>query len=193
MARPREFDLDLATDAALRVFWEKGYEATSLADLTEAIGINRPSFYAAFESKEALFKRVLDRYAEGSGAISEALSAKTAREVVSGLLAFYADAAGNPGRPRGCLLVQAALVCGKENHGVRDELSKRRAAGERALRGRLTRAKAEGDLDEDANAADLARYVWTMCQGMAVQAAGGASRGELRKVAAEVMKGWPSK
>jgi AcrR family transcriptional regulator len=194
VARPREFDLDAATDKALRVFWEKGYEATSLSDLTEAIGINRPSFYAAFQSKEALFHRVLDRYAEGPGApVAAALSAGTAREVVARLLAFHADAAGDPARPSGCLLVQGALACSEESHGVRDELTKRRHAGERALRERLKRAKAQGDLGEDANAADLARYVWTFCQGMAVQAAGGASRADLRRIAAQVLKSWPSK
>jgi AcrR family transcriptional regulator len=194
MARPREFDLDAATEAALRLFWEKGYEATSLSDLTEAIGINRPSFYAAFQSKEALFRRVLDRYVEGPGApVATALSARTAREVVTELLSFYADAAGDPSRPPGCLLVQGALACGEESHAVRDELSKRRAAGERALRERLRQARAEGDLDGDANAADLARYVWTFCQGMAVQAAGGASRADLRRIAAEFLKTWPSK
>jgi AcrR family transcriptional regulator len=194
MARPREFDLDAATDKALRVFWEKGYEATSLSDLTEAIGINRPSFYAAFQSKEALFHRALDRYVSGPGApIAAALAAGTAREVVARLLSFYADAAGDPARPSGCLLVQGALACSDEARGVRDELTRRRDAGERALRDRLKRAKVQGDLGEDANPADLARYVWTVCQGMAVQAAGGASRADLRRVAAHVLKSWPSK
>ncbi len=193
MARPREFDLDEATEAALRVFWDRGYEAASLADLTAAMGINRPSFYAAFGSKEALFTRVLDRYVDGPAApVGAALLAPTAREVVRDLLAFYADSAGDPERPRGCLLVQGALACGEESHAVRDALRERRAAGERALRDRLRRAKAEGDLPPDASPADLARYVWTLCQGMAVQAAGGASRGELRRVAAECLKAWPS-
>jgi AcrR family transcriptional regulator len=162
--------------------------------LTDAMGINRPSFYAAFESKEALFGRVIDRYVEGPGApVAAALSAKTSREVVSALLSFYADAAGDPSRPRGCLLVQGALACGEDSHGVRDALRERRAAGERALRERLKRAKAEGDLAGDANPADLARYVWTLCQGMAVQAAGGASRADLRRVASVVLDAWPSR
>ena len=194
MARPREFDLDAATDTALRLFWEKGYEATSLTDLTDAIGINRPSFYAAFESKKELFNRVLDRYAAGPGApVLAALSAETAREVVAALHSFYADAAGDPARPRGCLLVQGALACGEDSHAVRDALTERRASVERAIRDRFKRAKAEGDLGADASPADLARYVWTFCLGMAVQAAGGASRADLRRTAAEVLRGWPSK
>jgi hypothetical protein len=137
---------------------------------------------------------VLDRYAEGPGApVGVALAAPTAREVVTQLLSFYADAAGDPARPRGCLLVQGALACGEESHAIRDELSRRRAAIERALRERLKRAKAEGELGDDASPTDLARYVWTVCQGMAVQAAGGASRADLQRVAREVLKGWPSK
>jgi AcrR family transcriptional regulator len=194
MARPRAFDLDIATDAALHLFWQKGYGGTSLADLTEAMGINRPSFYAAFGSKEALFHRVIERYIEGPGAnISAALQEKSAREVVASMLAGYADAPGDPLRPKGCLLVQGALACSAEEQGIRDELAACRAAGERALRDRLKRAKAEGDLANDENPADLARYVWTVCQGMAVQAAGGATRAELRRVADQVMKSFPDR
>jgi hypothetical protein len=105
---------------------------------------------------------------------------------------FYADAAGDPSRPRGCLLVQGALACNEESAAVRLDLAARRAAGEAALRDRLKRAKAEGDLPADASPADLSRFVWTVCHGMAVQAAGGATRDELRKAATIAMRAWPA-
>jgi AcrR family transcriptional regulator len=193
MARPRSFDIDAALDAALLLFWKNGYEGTSLTDLTEAMGINRPSFYAAFESKEAIFKRVLDRYEQtGPGSdIARALEAPSARAVVESLLYGYADAAGKRNRPRGCLLVQGALACSDESEAVRRDLAQRRDAGETALRHRLERAKRDGDLPADAKPSDLARFVWTLCQGMAVQAAGGASRTELRDVADVALRSWP--
>src|SRR5438270_921931 len=105
MPRPRSFDLDVAADQALQLFWTKGYEGTTLDDLTAAMGINRPSLYAAFGGKEQLFRRALARYVAGPAArLGAALAAESAREVAFRILRFYADAAGDPDRPRGCLL-----------------------------------------------------------------------------------------
>src|ERR1043165_1187033 len=165
--RPLSFDPDKALDRALEVFWEKGYEGASLPDLTGARGINRPSLYAAFGNKESLFRKALDRYGERRD-MGEALNAPTAREVVERLLRCASD--GQAGRPRGCLMVQGALSCGEEAEPIRKELSARRLAGEEALRVRLERAKREGDLPAGADPADLARFVVTVMQGMAVQA-----------------------
>jgi len=193
LSRPRDFDIDSAVDSALHEFWKKGYEGTSVTDLTEAMGINRPSLYAAFGNKEGLFRRVLDHYEQAqSGKVQAALAAPSARGVVEGLLYMYADAAGDPARPRGCLLVQGALACSAESEPVRRELTERRHAGEAALRERLKRAKSEGDLPADESAADLARYVWALCDGLAVQAAGGATRAELRRVVARALRAWPT-
>ena len=190
--RPRSFDLDRALDRALQMFWRKGYEGTSLADLTEAMGINRPSVYAAFGDKEALFRKALDRYAEGPASyVREALKEPTARGVVETLLRKTVDSLSDPRNPRGCLNVQGALACGAAAEPIRRELASRRAAGEAAIRRRLRRAKAEGDLAPDADPADLARYIATVLQGLSVQAAGGANRAQLLRVIQTAMRAWP--
>src|SRR5437016_6245784 len=121
--RPRAFDCDQALDRALQLFWEKGYEGTSLSDLTRALGINRPSLYAAFGNKEALFQKVLDRYVGGPASfVREALNEPTARAVAERLLRDAAEAQTDPCHPRGCLLVHGALTCGAEADPVRREL-----------------------------------------------------------------------
>lgn len=192
VGRPRAFDTDKALDAALQVFWRKGYEGTSMPDLTEAMGINRPSLYAAFGNKEELFRKALDRYAEKASFLKEALAEPSARKVAEKLLMGTADALTEPCNPRGCLAVQGALSCGEEASVIRNELAARRAAGEAAIKERLQRAKIEGDLPKDSHPGDLARYIATVTQGMAVQAAGGATRKDLRQVARTAMKAWPA-
>lgn len=192
IGRPRAFDTDKALDQALNVFREKGYEGASLADLTAAMGISPPSLYAAFGNKEALFGKALDRYAERqAGFYREALARPTAREAVEALLAGAVDMATNTETPRGCLLVSGALACGDEAETVRAELARRRSEGEWMLRRRLEQAKDEGDLPAGADPADLARYVTTVLQGLAVQAAGGAGAEDLRRVAAVALRAWP--
>jgi len=191
--RPRKFDINEALDKALVVFWQRGFEGTSLSDLTEAMGINRSSLYAAFGDKETLFRRALDRYAEVGplAVLYSALKEPTARQVVEHLLRGAAERFTEPCRPAGCLVIQGALACGKEAESIKRELCARRCEGEAKLRERLERAKAEGDLPEDADPTTLARYIATVVQGMSVQAAGGASRTDLLAVADMVLKSWP--
>lgn len=191
--RPREFDADEALDKALHVFWRQGYEGASLSDLTEAMGISRPSLYAAFGNKEDLFRSALDRYAEhGPGTIQrDALNEPTARDVVKRLLHGAAHCLTDPSNPRGCLSVQGALSCGEAAETIKAELCKRRAAGEAALGERFERARASGDLAADSDPRALARYVMTVQQGMSVQAAGGASREDLLAVADMALRAWP--
>jgi len=191
--RPREFDVDEALEKALTVFWRRGFEGTSISDLTEAIGINRPSLYAAFGNKETLFRLALDRYVEtGPGALHRAaLEQPTAKRVVETLFRTVAEGLTDPCHPAGCLAVQGALSCGEASQAIKDELIARRCAGEAELRQRLERARSEGDLPSDSDPAALARFVATLLQGMSVQAAGGASREELLAVAELALKSWP--
>jgi AcrR family transcriptional regulator len=176
----------------LLLFWRKGYEGTSLSDLTSAMGINRPSLYAAFGDKEALFRKAVDRYTEGPAAyVREALKLPKALAVVERLMRGAIELLTDPRTPQGCLLVQGALSCSKAADPIRRELIARRTEGEAALRGRLKRAISEGDLPAGANAADLARYVVIVIHGMAVQAASGATRAELNRVVETALRAWP--
>src|SRR5213592_2988476 len=113
VGRPRAFDVDQALDQALKVFWRKGYQGASLPDLTRAMGINRPSLYAAFGNKQSLFKKAVERYSNGPAAFfTRALAQPTSRAVVQHLLKGGIDMVAAPGHPRGCLIVQGALACG---------------------------------------------------------------------------------
>jgi len=190
--RPREFDVDQALDAALEVFWRQGYEGTAISDLTTAMGINRPSLYGTYGNKAALFEKVMERYAEQvTGYLAAALELPTSREVVRALLVGVAENTTRPGRPRGCLSVQGALASSPAADGIRTGLNARRAGLENALRRRLAYSVAEHDLPAAADPALLAKYVNTVFQGLAVQAAGGASRPDLLAVIDVVLATWP--
>jgi len=190
--RPRLFDTDQALDAALNVFWRKGYEGATLPDLTSAMGINRPSLYAAFGNKQSLFKKALQRYINGPAAyVHDALAQPTARAVAEKLLQGAVQNLTNPNNPRGCLAVQGALACGDDADCMRKELIRHRESLVTALRQRLVRAKKENDLPRNSNPADLARYLATVMHGLSVQASSGASRRDLQKVANLALQAWP--
>ena len=190
--RPRAFDADAALEKAMVVFWEQGYEGASLADLTEAMSISRKSMYAAFGNKEQLFRKALQRYTEGPGAyVVQALRAPTAREVATALLTGSIRANTLPGRPTGCLGVQGALAVGKTGRVAHDTLTEWRAQGQAHLRERFQRALEESDLPADADPDLIARYVMTIANGIAVQAAGGADGDDLQRVADAALRYWP--
>jgi len=191
IGRPREFDIDRALERAMELFWRQGYEGTSLADLTRELGLTRPSLYAAFGSKQGLFLKALDLYESRAAYRQAALTAPTAARYARALLEGAADLHGDKRNPPGCLGVQGALACAPQSDSIRKELIRRRKVGESIILGRLKRAKAEGDLPPDADPADLARYLSIVIYGITIQAAGGATRRELRSAAALALRSWP--
>lgn len=192
MGRPKEFDPDTALCAALQVFWKNGFDGASLTDLTEAMGITRPSLYATYGNKEELFRKVLDRYEESHmGFVAEALAEPSARDAIEKLLDGYAQVLTDPMHPPGCLGVNSAVCGGGESAAIREELIARRSLSEDTIRERLERASAEGELPIGEVPADWARYVMSVGLGMAVKAASGSTREELGKVGKMALRALP--
>lgn len=193
IGRPRAFDPDEALARALDVFWRQGYEGASLADLTTAMGINRPSMYAAFGNKEDLFRMALARYTSGPASyVEKALHEPTARAVAEHILRGAVQATTGPDSPAGCLGVQGALATGAPGELAREALIEWRTNGEDAIRERLIRAQVEGDLPSDADPANLARYIATFAYGISVQAATGVPREALGQIVDTALANWPT-
>ena len=192
--RPREFDVDEALASALRVFWRKGYDGTSLTDLTEAMGITRPSLYAAFGNKEALFRKALDLYErEKLAYIGEALAEPTSRGVAERLLRGALEMQTSECEPRGCMRVISSISCGAEAESVKADLTERRASSQKALIERMERAKAEGDLPPNTDVQGITNYLLAILQGMSVQAGSGATKAELEQLVRTSVAVWPGK
>ncbi|MBW8812593.1 MAG: TetR/AcrR family transcriptional regulator [Caulobacterales bacterium] len=191
--RPREFDVDAALAAALRVFWTLGYEGASMTDLTEAMGITRPSLYAAFGNKEELFKKALDLYERDKLAyVRSALEAPTARGVAERLLEGAIELQTGSD-PKGCLGVISSTACGTEAECIRQEVLARRASSDAALLERFQRAKAEGDLPQHIDPAALQSYLSAVVQGLCIQAGNGASVEDLRRLKETTLALWPGR
>lgn len=192
MGRHREFDESEALDAALSVFWQKGYEGASFDDLTKATGVARPGLYAAFGNKEAIFRKALDLYgAKYTGFMADALNEPTSLKVVEHILLGSANLHTMDSTHPGCLGLNGALACSENAEPIRRELIRRRAATQLALRRRLERAQRDGDLPPSVNCAILASFVMAVSQGMAVQAKAGASKKALECLAEHVLTTWP--
>ncbi|WP_066799471.1 TetR/AcrR family transcriptional regulator [Sphingomonas soli] len=191
--RPREFCPDAALASALRVFWSKGYEGASMTDLTEAMGITRPSLYAAFGNKESLFRKALDLYErEKLDYISTALDEPTARAVAEALLRGALENQMAQDEPHGCLGVISSVACGAEAESIRAEVLERGKTAKSALIARFERAKAEGDIPAHVDVEGLTGYLFAIIQGMAVQAGAGVSREDLERLIETSLMVWPS-
>jgi AcrR family transcriptional regulator len=191
--RPREFCVDHALAQALRVFWSKGYEGTSLTDLTEAMGITRPSLYAAFGNKESLFRKALDLYErEKMHYVGEALAQPTARGVAETMLRGAVENVTSCDEPHGCLRVIASVACGEEAQSIRDEVMERGKVIHQSIIERFARAKAEGDLSEHVDVEGLTDLLKAVVQGISIQAGQGASREELDRLVTTGLTMWPS-
>src|ERR1700722_20111626 len=177
MARPRVFDIEMAVQTATVMFWKHGYEQTSVAVLTEEMGITPPSFYFAFESKDRLFRKVIEHYAATYlGFMENAFRQPTARGVAETMLYGCADVYSNPSNPPGCLIMNCSLPSAESTVQVRQELAIQRKARRAKLKRRFQEAKASGDLPPDSDPEELARYVMSIGWGLAVEAQSGASK-----------------
>ena len=191
VGRHRQFDEHEALEAALKVFWQKGYEGTSFEDLTKATGVAKPGLYSVFGNKEELFRKALALYDNKYlGFICQALDEPTAQAVVTRLLKECVNVHTLSREHPGCLGLNGALACSHNSEGIRLELVERRAATQLALRRRLERARAEGDLPADADCAALAAYVMVVIQGLGVQAKAGSSKRALETVVNQVLSTW---
>jgi AcrR family transcriptional regulator len=194
MGRHREFDVDEALDAALRVFWSKGYEGASYADLTKATGVERPALYSAFGNKEALFRQALDRYYEHYlHYLPEAMQLPTAREVAAHILFNAVELNTRYPEHTGCLGINGVLAASDDAEPVRQAMIDTRTAAEAKLRERFQRAKTDRDLPETADPEVLAAFVIAVTHGMAVQAKAGFSRDKLMAIAEQALSTWPTK
>ncbi|MCB5191174.1 TetR/AcrR family transcriptional regulator [Methylobacillus arboreus] len=192
--RPSKFDPAASLETAMRLFWAHGYEGTSMADLTAAMGINKPSLYATFGSKESLFEKALEKYVSGPIAfVAAALNEPTAYRVVEKLLLESAEFLTAANSPHSCMVNMGALSCSKESEQIKNMLISRRQAFETALTARMQQAHDEGELEAGTNPATLAKYVATVHQGMSIQATSGASQESLLEVARTVLAHWPGK
>lgn len=192
MGRPREFSEAAALDAAMRVFWEKGYEGTTLDDLTAAMGINRSSLYSAFGDKEALFQKVIGRYASGPlSFLHVALEEPTARAVITSLLRRTVQFLSDPAHPAGCLTLQGGLTCGSGAESVKQAMIDWRNSGVAQIEKRLQRARRERDLPRDVRPKDLARYVTIIQNGLSIQAANGATAAEMSRAVELALRSMP--
>jgi TetR/AcrR family transcriptional regulator, copper-responsive repressor len=192
--RPRSFDRDAALDGAIAVFWEHGYDATSIAMLTEALGIGAPSLYAAFGDKRILFTEALNRYLHTHAAFTQRALAEEprARDAIARLLREAAAAYTRPGLPRGCLLISATTNCSPASAGIADHLRDLRAAGTRALQDKITTAVRAGQLPAGTDPHALAVFYAATLQGMSAQARDGAAQTDLEQIADTALRAWPA-
>jgi len=182
--RPISFDRDEALEAAMLLFWERGYEGTSMADLTRAMGLNPSSIYAAFGDKHALFSLAVKRYMEtraqyAVGALEEPTLEKVIRALFDNTIAFLTT----PGHPPTCMTLAGAVGCSVDATPARDLMTEIRRQNEVAIRERLLKARKSGELPRDINVDDYTRYLSSIIAGLSIQAANGSTKAELKRTA----------
>jgi AcrR family transcriptional regulator len=187
--RPRAFDRTVALKRGMEVFWQHGFEGSSMTDLTTAMGISSPSPYAAFGSKEALYLEAVCHFSEtaAAGTFRALMEAPTLREGLAGMLNASIGCSTQQGRPQGCMIALGATHCAPENDGIRQELKEMRRTLQDTLRLKFEAAIADGLLPPDADAASLAAYYATVVHGISIQARDGATREELTAVVAHAL------
>jgi AcrR family transcriptional regulator len=197
LGRPLSFDRDAALGRAMHLFWAHGYEATSIADLTTAMGISPPSLYAAYGDKKRLFLEAVNLYRTGTGAGSVAsdqmidaapTAADAARQMLDGSALYFTG----PDTPPGCLLATGAISCSANAADVQAALASIRQAIEASLRNKIIADMASGVITNDVDADILAAYIVAIIQGMSTLARDGAPRQKLQSLATAVMRGWPA-
>jgi AcrR family transcriptional regulator len=191
--RPREFDRDEALQRAMGLFWAQGYEGTTLADLQKAMGgITAPSFYAAFGSKEELFREAVDLYKKTQGApvVKALLEGPTARASLEAMLQAAAESVCGQDNPSGCLMVLGGINCTSANKGIEDFLREQRAKRDKVIKQRLRQGIADGDLPSSTDINALVSFYASIADGMAIQARDGVSRKALGGIVKCAMAAW---
>jgi AcrR family transcriptional regulator len=184
MGRPRGFDENVALDAAMNLFWERGYEGTSMAELSKAMDLTPPSIYAAFGDKKSLFRLAAKRYAAGPAQYqAKALLEPTLREVIFALFRNTVEFLTEPGHPAGCMTLTGAMACSVEADSAKELMTEIRKQNEAALKARLQQARKSGEMAADLNVDDYSRYLSTLLGGLAIQAANGTSKAAMKRTA----------
>jgi AcrR family transcriptional regulator len=182
--RPISFNKDLALEAAMLLFWERGFEGTSMADLTEAMGLNPSSIYAAFGDKHALFDHAVRRYLGSRAQYAvKALQEPTLDRVIRALFDNTVAFLTTPGHPPTCMTLAGAMGCSVEAAPARDLMTEVRKQNEAAIKERLLMARKAGELSKDINVDDYTRYLSLLLAGLSIQAANGSSKAELKRTA----------
>jgi len=191
--RPLSFDRDAALETAMHVFWERGYEAASISDLTSAMGITPPSLYTAFGDKEQLFLEAIERYALGYGSAGARalIEEPSARGAIERWLTEAANELTQPCHPKGCMVVMAATNCSAAAERVQDALLLRRTEAIASVGRRIQGGIDDGELPADTDASDLANFYATIYQGMSMQAKDGATHESLMATVRTAMRSWP--
>jgi AcrR family transcriptional regulator len=180
--RPISFEKDTALEAAMLLFWERGFEGASMADLTQAMGLSPSSIYAAFGDKHALFSLAVRRYVDSRAQYAtKALNEPTLEKVIRALLASTVAFLTTPGHPPTCMTLAGAVGCSADAVPARDLMTEVRRQNEVAIRKRLLEARKSGELSKDINVDDYTRYLSSILAGLSIQAANGSTKAQLKR------------